>query len=46
MEADRLYLGGQFAVAEKIYREVKAPLCKERLGSAQNQFDPPAIPSR
>lgn len=25
IEADRLYLGGQFAAAEKIYREVKAP---------------------
>jgi len=28
MEADRLYLGGQFAAAEKIYREVKAPAKK------------------
>lgn len=25
IEADRLYLGGQFAAAEKIYRDVKAP---------------------
>ncbi len=25
IEADRLYLGGQFAAAEKIYREVKVP---------------------
>jgi len=38
MEADRLYLEGQFAVAEKLYREVKAPLQKQRLGSSQNQF--------
>jgi len=41
MEADRLYLEGQFAVAEKLYREVKAPLQrKQRLGSSQNQSDP------
>jgi len=37
MEADRLYLEGQFAVAEKLYR-VKAPFAKQRLGSSQNQF--------
>ena len=29
IEADRLYLGGQFAAAEKIYREVKPPFPKE-----------------
>ena len=29
MEADRLYLGRQFAAAEKIYREVKAPFAKK-----------------
>ena len=29
MEADRLYLEGQFAAAEKIYREVKAPFAKK-----------------
>lgn len=28
IEADRLYLGGQFAAAEKIYREVKAPFAE------------------
>jgi hypothetical protein len=28
IEADRLYLGGQFAAAEKIYREVKAPFAQ------------------
>lgn len=28
MEADRLYLGGQFAAAEKLYREIKAPFAK------------------
>jgi predicted Zn-dependent protease len=33
IEADRLYLGGQFAAAEKLYREVKAPFA----GATQTQ---------
>ncbi len=28
IEADRLYLGGQFAAAEKIYRRVKTPFAQ------------------
>ncbi|PPS45085.1 M48 family metallopeptidase [Chroococcidiopsis sp. TS-821] len=40
IEADRLYLGGQFAAAEKIYREVKAPFAT---GSADVIQRPPAI---
>jgi len=38
MEADRLYLGGQFAVAEKSTVRSKLLLRKQRLGSAQNQL--------
>ncbi|OKH24354.1 M48 family metallopeptidase [Chroogloeocystis siderophila] len=39
-EADRLYLGGQFAAAEKLYREVKTPFTTASTDVVQR---PPAI---
>ena len=39
IEADRLYLGGQFAAAEKIYRRVKTPFAQ----SAETQQRPAPI---
>ena len=43
IEADRLYLGGQFAAAEKIYREVKAPFAES---DTQKRLEPILDPAQ
>lgn len=43
MAADRLYLGGQFAAAEKIYREVKAPFAES---DTQKRLEPIVNPTQ
>ncbi|MEB3338691.1 MAG: M48 family metalloprotease [Leptolyngbyaceae bacterium] len=41
IEADQLYLGGQFAAAEKLYREVKTPLGNQAISSASSVLPEP-----
>lgn len=38
IEADRLYMGGQFAAAEKLYREVKAPFAETSVTQKRPEF--------
>ncbi len=46
IEADQLYLGGQFAAAEKLYREVKPPFPKEEVETRHPEplLDPAQLP--
>lgn len=47
IEADRLYLGGQYAAAEKIYREVKVPFAKTTADTQERLapiLDPAQLP--
>ena len=44
MEADRLYLRGQIAAAEKLYREVKAPFVKPE--TARQRLEPILDPTQ
>jgi len=46
IEADRLYLGGQFAAAEKIYREVKAPFAVAATTNTQKPSEPILDPAQ
>lgn len=46
MQADQLYLGGQFAAAEKLYREAKEPFPTEVATEVSDRLEPMLDPSQ